>query len=376
MDPVFGSAARLAKKGIPPLTLLAGVMIGVLLYQYKGSGDLQAKMRPVADRGAFTTEETSTVRLFEETAPSVVFITSKKRQWYLRRNSYRETPQGTGSGFVWDEKGHIVTNFHVVSGGNSFEVVLYDQSSYEAEVVGYYPDKDLAVLRIDAPKNKLKPIPIGTTEGLKVGQSVFAIGNPFGLDHTLTKGIVSALDRTLDSFNNREIDGAIQTDAAINPGNSGGPLLDSAGRVIGVNTQIYSPTGSNAGIGFAIPVDTVNRVVTELIVYGKVNRPGLGIYTEPRNDRIMQYLEIEGVMIRDVQRGGSAARSGLRGVRWLRDGSPLLGDIITEINGEKVTSSKDMGTVLDQYRVGETVEVSFIRDGKVQKTRVKLQGIN
>ncbi len=231
-------------------------------------------------------------------------------------------------------------------------------------------------MKIDAPSSKLKPLPVGTTEGLKVGQKVLAIGNPFGLDHTLTVGVVSALNRTLDSFRNRQIEGVIQTDAAINPGNSGGPLLDSAGRLIGVNTQIYSTSGSSAGIGFSIPVDTVNQVVTQLIKYGKVIRPGLGIFLAARNDAIMRQLGVEGILIRETQAGGSADRAGLKGVFWRRDGTPILGDIITEVNDEKVSSEKDLATVLDRYKVGDEIEVTFIRDGKLMKTKLVLQAID
>lgn len=378
MDPFLSPASKLRRSGLPSLTLIAGIIIGVFLYQSAGPiiGKYNAEPRSVSPRGALTGDEKTNIQIFEEAAPSVAFITTKKQQRFFFDRRTRETEAGTGSGFVWDEFGHIVTNFHVIQNGNSFEVVLHDQTSYDAKVVGVYPYKDLAVLRIDAPRNSLNPIPIGTMDGLKVGQKVLAIGNPFGLDHTLTTGVVSALNRTLESFRGREITGAIQTDAAINPGNSGGPLLDSAGRLIGVNTQIYSTSGSSAGIGFAIPVNTVNEVVPQLIKHGKVIQPGLGIYIEPYNARITRYLQTRGVAIQRVQRGGSADEAGLRGRQTARDGSPNLGDIITEINGKPVGTDEELGRLLDRFKVGEEVEVTFLRDGRQRKTRLRLQAIN
>jgi S1-C subfamily serine protease len=224
-----------------------------------------------------------------------------------------QIPQGTGSGFVWDTKGNIITNFHVIQNADAAQVTLADQSNWKAQVVGVAADKDLAVLRIDAPSNRLRPIPLGTSKELQVGQSVFAIGNPFGLDQSLTTGVISALGREIDSVTRRPIQGVIQTDAAINPGNSGGPLLDSAGRLIGVNTQIFSPSGASAGIGFAIPVDTVNRIVPELIRSGKIIRPGLGV--ELAEEQIAKKIGVSGVVIVDVARGGPAAKAGIRPTR-------------------------------------------------------------
>ena len=233
-----------------------------------------------------TASEVSTIKLFENAAPSVCFITtSNVRQDYWSRN-VMEIPGGTGSGFVWDNKGHIVTNYHVIQKADRYQVTLSDQSTYEAELVGVAPDKDLAVLRIDVPKRNLRPIPVGNSVDLRVGQSVFAIGNPFGLDQTLTTGIVSALGREIQSVAKIPIRDVIQTDAAINPGNSGGPLLDSSGRLIGVNTAIYSPSGASAGIGFSIPVNVVRWVVPDLIQFGKVKRPVMGI--EPAAQQFMK----------------------------------------------------------------------------------------
>ena len=377
MDPFLSPAAKLKRKGLHTLTLIAGVLLGFFIYQQITLlwQRPQSEPRAITTRGELTVEEKTNIEIFEETAPAVVFITAKRRQWFLYSRSTRDTPQGTGSGFIWDDRGHIVTNFHVLQGGDRFEVVLQDQSSYDAVVVGVHPPKDLAVLRIDAPKERLKPIPVGTNKDLKVGQKVLAIGNPFGLDHTLTTGVVSALDRTLDTFNNRQIEGAIQTDAAINPGNSGGPLLDSAGRLIGVNTQIFTTTGAYAGIGFAIPVDAVNQVVPQLIQFGKVIRPGLGIYLPRNNAQIMRYLRMEGVMIRALQERGSAERAGLQGIRFTRDGNAILGDIIVAIDDEKVTSEANLANILDRYQVGDTVKVTFVRDGRNRTTNIVLQAI-
>ena len=379
MDPLLAHANNFRRKGIPSLSLVAGIVIGIFLYMNLGFLlPQEARSREVTPRGDLTSDEKSTIEIFENAAPSVVFITAKTRQnsWFLSRSGSQDVPSGTGSGFIWDESGHIVTNFHVIQSGTAFEVVLYDQSAYDAQVVGYYPDKDLAVLKIDAPANKLRPMPVGTTKNMKVGQKVLAIGNPFGLDHTLTTGVVSALNRTLESVNKREIQGAIQTDAAINPGNSGGPLLDSAGRLIGVNTQIYSTSGSSAGIGFAIPVDTVNEVVPQLVKFGKVIRPGLGIYAHPQNQRIMRYLRVNGLLIRDVQPGSSADKAGLRGVRSRRDGSYELGDIITKVDDKPIHSVEELGNVMDFYKIGDKVQITYIRDGRAQKTTLELQAIN
>ena len=231
----------------------------------------------VTPRGDLAEEEKATIAIFKQTSPSVVFITTLTERYDLRTQDTQETPQGTGSGFVWDDAGDIVTNFHVVRNASSARVTLADHGNYQAELVGVAPDYDLAVLRIHAPKEKLHPILLGTSHDLQVGQKVFAIGDPYGLDQTLTSGIVSALGRTIQSTTDTPIDNIIQIDAAINPGNSGGPLLDSAGRLIGVNTAIYSPSGSSAGIGCAIPVDTGNRLAPELIANGRFIRTSLGL---------------------------------------------------------------------------------------------------
>lgn len=259
------------------LFIVLAASLGTLLA--KTAGTTPAQPRAIAPRGELTADERNTVEIFALTSPSVVHITTARQALNLFTLNVLEIPQGTGSGFVWDEAGHVVTNFHVIQGADAARVTLADQSTWRAKLVGVYPDRDLAVLRIDAPPERLHPIPIGESKGLKVGQKVLAIGNPFGLDQSLTTGVVSALNREIESITGRTIRGVIQTDAAINPGNSGGPLLDSAGRLIGVNTAIYSPSGASAGIGFAIPVDEVNRIVPRLIREGRIRRPVLGIAT-------------------------------------------------------------------------------------------------
>jgi S1-C subfamily serine protease len=267
-----------------------------------------------------------------------------------------ESPQGTGSGFVWDQEGHIITNFHVIQEASGAKVTLADNSDWEAQLVGVAPDQDLAVLSIKAPAERLHPIPVGTSANLQVGQKVFAIGNPFGLDQTLTTGIISALGREIQARTGRDITGVIQTDAAINPGNSGGPLLDSASRLIGVNTAIFSPSGSSAGIGFAVPVDTVNRVVPQLLRHGRVIRPGLGVRIA--DDATVTRLGLAGVLIFDVTEGSAAARAGLRGTRRDDQGRLILGDVIVAIDDNAVTSIHDLMTVLDTYKVGDQVTVA------------------
>jgi S1-C subfamily serine protease len=312
------------------------------------------------------------IGLFHKASVSVAYITTQARQMDLWSRNVFEVPQGTGSGFVWDEQGHVVTNFHVVQGADTAEIALGDEA-YEASFVGGAPDHDLAVLKIKAPRDKLFPIKIGTSADIEVGQKVFAIGNPFGLDHTLTTGIVSALGRTIQSVTNRPIDEMIQTDAAINPSNSGDPLLNSAGRLVGVNTAIYSPSGASAGIGFAVPVDTVNRVVSELIAYGKVLRPRLGVGLDDRiSTLVTRRLGIKGILLFEVYPGSPAARAGLRETKRGR-GSVVPGDILQEIDGKPVNTSDDFLGRLGHYRPGDTVELTIWRDGTARRVKVVLE---
>jgi S1-C subfamily serine protease len=336
--------------------------------------DPRAAPRAISPRGELWPDEKSTIELFRQASPAVVNITAIGVQRDLFTLNLYQIPQGTGSGFVWDTRGNIITNFHVIQNAAVAQVTLGDQSNWKAQVVGVAADKDLAVLRIDAPAERLRPIPLGTSKELQVGQSVLAIGNPFGLDQSLTTGVISALGREIDSVTRRPIQGVIQTDAAINPGNSGGPLLDSAGRLIGVNTQIYSPTGASAGIGFAIPVDTVNRIVPELIRSGKIIRPGLGV--ELAEEQIARKIGINGALIVDVMRGGPAAKAGIRRTRRESSGRVILGDVITAIDGKKVESPNDLFLILENHQVGDVVTVALLRDGKTIQTKVTLEAVS
>jgi S1-C subfamily serine protease len=359
---------------------LALSLLGILLAKQSWVGgasinDPRATPRAVSPRGEFSPDEKSTIALFRQASPGVVNITAIGVQRDLFTLNLHQIPQGTGSGFIWDTNGNIITNFHVIQNASAAQVTLADQSSWKAQLVGVAPDKDLAVLRIDAPAKRLHPIPIGTSKDLQVGQSVFAIGNPFGLDQTLTTGVISALNREIDSVTRRPIQGVIQSDAAINPGNSGGPLLDSAGRLIGVNTAIFSPSGVSAGIGFAIPVDTVNRLVPELIRSGKIIRPGLGVQLDERNEQITQKLGVKGVLVVDVVRGGAAAKAGIQPTRRDAEGRLRLGDIITAVDGQKVESPNDLYLALEKYKVGDAVNLTLLRDGKSVKAKVNLEGV-
>ena len=335
--------------------------------------DPRAASRSVVPRGELWSDEKSTITLFRQASPSVVNITAIGVQRDLFTLNLYQIPQGTGSGFIWDRNGNVITNFHVIQEADAAQVTLGDQSTWKARVVGVAPDKDLAVLRIDAPADRLRPIPVGTSKDLQVGQYVFAIGNPFGLDQTLTTGVISALGREIESVTRRPIQGVIQTDAAINPGNSGGPLLDSAGRLIGVNAAIYSPSGTSAGIGFAIPVDTVNRIVPELIRYGKVTRPGIGV--QIAEEQLAERLGVTGVLVVDVVPGSAAAKAGIRPTRRESSGRVQLGDVIVAIDGVKVESPNDLFLLLEKYKVGDVVNVSLLREGKTVQTKVALTAV-
>lgn len=333
----------------------------------KKTNDLRRQVDPVT---SVTDVETATINLFEETAPSVCFIsTSKVKQDYWSRN-ITEIPFGTGSGFIWDEEGHIVTNYHVIQNANKVKVTLSDMSDWDATVVGAEPNKDLAVLKIEAPTSKLKPIKVGKSATLKVGQSVFAIGNPFGLDQTLTTGIISAVGREIKSITGRPIKDVIQTDAAINPGNSGGPLLDSSGRLIGVNTMIYSPSGASAGIGFSIPVDEVNWVVTDLVEFQEVRRPILGVSLV--GSQYVKQAGIKGALILDVNENSPAKKAGLRSTTRNNRGEIELGDIIVAVNEEEVESNNDLILSLEEYAPGDNVTISYEREGRIKKVDITL----
>ena len=325
--------------------------------------------RPVVARGDLAADERATIDLFREASPSVVFITSlARRSGGLFRMA--EIPSGEGSGFVWDAAGHVVTNFHVIQGASSARVTLADGSTFTASFVGGAPDRDLAVLRIFPTGKALKPILVGTSKDLLVGQKVFAIGNPFGLDQSLSTGVVSALGRSIESVTGRQIEGVIQTDAAINPGNSGGPLLDSAGRLIGVNTAIASTTGSSAGIGFAVPVDTVNQIVPQLIQHGRIIRPQLGVTLA--DDAIAARLGVEGALILSVTAGTGAAEAGLRGTARDENGEILLGDVVTRAADREIRSADDLIAALEERKPGDSLVLLVLRDGETRRVAVTL----
>ena len=304
-------------------------------------------------------EERKVISIFERSAPSVVFITNKVERRSFFSLNVTEIAQGSGSGFVWDREGHVVTNYHVIHGADAISVTLADGSVWDAEIVGEAPDKDIAVLKIAAPQKSLVPLEIGSSTDLKVGQTVLAIGNPFGLDHTLTKGVISARGREIKSLSGRIIHDVIQTDAAINPGNSGGPLIDSSGRLVGMNTAIVSPSGSSAGIGFAVPVDTVKRIVPQLIRYGAVAGTGPGVILLP--DRIAEANGFAGAVIQRVIEGSPADRKGLEGMIFSRRRGYLVGDIIVGIDGKPVRNSDDCYRILENHKAGETVRFTIKR---------------
>ena len=335
--------------------------------------DPNAAPRPITPRGALNAEERATIALFRQASPSVVYITTLARQRDFFSLNIAEIPRGSGSGFIWDQEGHIITNFHVIQEASRAKVTLADHSVWDAQLVGVAPDHDLAVLYIRAPKHQLRPLAIGTSADLEVGQSVFAIGNPFGLDQTLTTGIISALGREIQATTGRAIAGVIQTDAAINPGNSGGPLLDSAGRLIGVNMAIVSPSGSYSGIGFAVPVDTVNRIVPQLIRQGEITRAGLGVRIG--DDRVSRRLNLPGVLIIEVDKGSAAEAAGLRSTQVDARGGVKLGDVIVAIDGGRIETSDDLFNAMEKHAVGEVVKVTVLRGERRVSMAVTLQAV-
>jgi len=331
---------------------------------------LPAEMTVAEVVGFATDDERNSIQVFESARPSVVFVTNKQ----LARNPYSfdlvTIPRGSGTGFVWNKEGYIVTNFHVIEGAQEIVITLQDQTNWPAKVVGLAPERDLAVLKIKAPNEKLSPLPLGDSSVLTVGRKVLAIGNPFGLDATLTTGVVSALGREIESPTQRKISNVIQTDAAINPGNSGGPLLNSQGQLIGVNTMIYSPSGASAGIGFAIPVNTVKEVVPELITHGRIVRPVLGIASAP--DHWAQQLGVEGVPILRVNPNSPAAQAGLRGAQRNAWGQISLGDVIVAIDDAPTINDDQLLGALEKYKPGDKVTISIMRQGKLVQRKLIL----
>ena len=325
------------------------------------------------DRSRLLEDERNTIDVFDQASGSVVFITNKAYRRVRYSRNVLEVPLGSGSGFVWDSDGHVVTNHHVVEGGDRFVVTLANGKSYDAQLVGSDPFKDLAVLRLEQVVASLRAVPRADSAQLRVGQKVIAIGNPFGLDQTLTTGVISALGREIKSQGGTTISDVIQTDASINPGNSGGPLLDSSGRLIGVNTMIYSTSGSSAGIGFAVPASTVARVVPQLIRYGRVKRVGLGISIV--RDEMARRWGVEGAIVEAVAENGAAARAGIQPLDVSR-GHILLGDVIIEIAGKPIRSFDDLYQAFEDKEEGDVVELKVERDGKRRSVKVKLQQVN
>jgi len=333
----------------------------------------QAPAEQVIANGRLTEDERNTIEVVRKTKNSVVFITNLQ---YLRDfffTSDELVPQGSGSGFVWDDRGHIVTNFHVIDEGVKYMVSLPDQRQVEATLVGRDETKDIAVLKLGERVPGLAPVTIGASRDLQVGQKVIAIGNPFGFDHTVTKGIVSALGRTMPGAGGVSIRDMIQTDASINPGNSGGPLLDSAGELIGMNTVIVSPSGASSGVGFAVPVDTVKKVVPQIIRFGKVTRPDIG-GTQFVRDEVARRAKVEGAVVLEVTRGSRAYDAGLRGLTRDRYGRLLIRDVITAIDQMKIKSYDDLFAALDGYKVGDTVTLTVEREGESRPVKIQLVG--
>jgi S1-C subfamily serine protease len=326
-----------------------------------------------AVNGRLTEDERNTIEVVRKTKNSVVFITNLQ---YLRDfffTSDELVPRGSGSGFVWDDRGHIVTNFHVIDEGVKYMVSLPDQRQVEATLVGRDPTKDIAVLKLSEPVTGLAPVTIGSSRNLQVGQKVIAVGNPFGFDHTVTKGIVSALGRTMPGAGGVSIRDMIQTDASINPGNSGGPLLDSAGELIGMNTVIVSPSGASSGVGFAVPVDTVRKVVPQIIQFGRVTRPDIGGLSFVR-DEVARRAKIEGAVVLEVTRDSRAYELGLRGLVRDRYGRLLIRDVITGIDEMRIKSYDDLFNALDGYKIGDTVTLTVEREGESRRVRITLVG--
>jgi S1-C subfamily serine protease len=335
---------------------------------------LTAEPRPVTARGDLAAEEKATIEIFQRASPAVVFISTRSRVIDLWTRNLLSVRTGTGSGLIWDDLGDVVTNDHVIEGASEATVRLNDGRTYHAVLVGASKAYDLAVLRINVPFDRPPPVPVGTSSDLKVGQKVFAIGNPFGLDYTLTSGIVSALDRALQEASGANIQHLIQTDAAINPGSSGGPLLDSAGRLIGINTAIYSPSGAYAGIGFAVPVDTVNRVVPQLIAQGKYVPPSLGVSVDADINRLVTAkLGVTGVLVLNVEPGSSAEAAGLRVTQVDGEGNVTPGDVILSIDGKPVDSVAALTSRLQDYHVGDQVKLHVWRAGTELDVKVTLQ---
>jgi len=371
------SVSRTGSSANVVLIVLVLLLSGIVIFQIVSSSGGSDGERTVTPRGELADVEKSQIAIHRSAAASVVHVTS-----LAERNNGLFDPvvvrQGTGSGIIWDAAGHIVTNYHVIERANLWKVILHDRTVVDAKLIGTAPHSDIAVLKIKAKKSRLKPIAVGTSADLQVGQNAYAIGSPYGLDNTFSTGVISALGRTIKARTDRRIRDVIQTDAAINPGNSGGPLLDSAGRLIGVNTAIISPSGSSAGIGFAVPVDEVRRIVPQLIKFGKVIRPGLGItvLSNSAMDELREagILRGNGVLVKEVFSGGAAEAAGILPTRQ-SDREILWGDLIIAIDGKPVKENGDLYDLLDRYKAGDTVTVTLFRKGQRKDVRVTLKDL-
>ena len=363
-NPGVSNGGSSQSKLIILLLLFLTVAVGFLLaerFARRGKLSPSQAVRPVTPRGDLDDAEKSTIELFQKSSQSVVHVTSLIRQQRSMFERGRTQKRGTGSGFVWDENGHIVTNLHVLVGSNEFLVTFADQTQVEAKVVGLAQHKDLALLKVDVDQDSLRPIAIGESSNLQVGQHVFAIGNPFGLDQTLTTGVISGLGREIKSQTDRTITDVVQTDAAINPGNSGGPLLDSAGRLIGVNTQIVSASGASDGISFAIPVDTLQRVIPQLITHGRVITPSLGIhFLHPQILRQVG-VAVKGVLVRDTLPDGPAEDAGVLPFRFDANGQVIFGDVLVGLDDQEIQNADDLYQALESHAVGDRVKLHVVR---------------
>ncbi|QDV50370.1 S1C family serine protease [Gimesia fumaroli] len=362
------------------LILILIVLIGLMTFELF-SRKLRQSTSRIPIRADLTQSERRTIELFHESSPSVVHI--RTAEFALEADQFsmnlQKTPQGSGTGFIWDRLGHIVTNFHVIQKADEATVTLADNTIWKAKLVGFLPSKDLAVLKINAPSERLKPIKVGYSADLQVGQTVLAIGNPFGLDQSLTTGIISGLGREIISATGQSIRDVIQTDASINPGNSGGPLLDSSGHLIGVNTAIYSSSHVYAGIGYAVPVDLISRFVPQLIRYGLIQIPSLNftglddfVTRKLKSDKLLPQ-DAQGVMVRDVMPGGAADLAGLQAIRLDQSGNVILGDLIMQLDNMPITNANDLLDALEAHKVGDEVPLIVLRNNKKMKLTAKLQ---
>ncbi|WP_291856059.1 trypsin-like peptidase domain-containing protein [Bradyrhizobium sp.] len=353
------------------LAVIAAVLVALTLSNIRYSPWTHSTARPVEQRGPLSDAERANIELFERVSPSVVQVAVRSGSAIPFMQDEGGAASGSGTGFVWDNNGHVVTNNHVIQGGRDVAVRFASGEVARAEIIGVAPNYDLAVLRIRNPRQLPPPVALGSSSELKVGQSAFAIGNPFGLDQSLTSGIISALKRRLPTDSGREITNVIQTDTAINPGNSGGPLLDSAGRLIGVNTAIISPSGSSAGIGFAVPVDIVNRVVPDLIQNGRVPTPGIGIVAA--SEAVAARMGVEGVIVVRTAPSSPAERAGIRGVDF---GSGAVGDVIVQVDGKPVRRLSDLTDQIEQVGAGNSVRIGIKRGSETRDVNVQVVDIS